>query len=279
MTDVEGQIDSRIREWQSENMIRSRQNLGDFNKYVVYRAIGDLKDPRLGAIIDYHKRYISRTTEAMKAGKLGELKILSQVLANVDRPASKRTIQRALSQLGKDGLIQRDKYGAYTVQKVQKKPVEMLGFNAHFFGRACLDLMLQDCLLGSKDFKRKLPDITQRFGILLTYLFIEALRPVPQSAALSTDERLKATELWIQAAIQETVWLFYFYNIIPEEEKRMLGSKKSGLSLDVSHVTHQQLVDAFAVRWPEYFEKLDHLRRHHMSGYTKEGLVSRGIKE
>jgi hypothetical protein len=118
------------------------------------------------------------------------------------------------------------------------------------------------------------------FGILLTYLFIEALRPTPQSNGLSDGERSKTSELWIQAAIDQAVWLFYFYNIIPEEEKRMLRPRASilGLPLEISHSTHQQLIDAFAENWPEHFKTLDHLRRDHMPGFTKEGLVGRGIK-
>ena len=165
----------------------------DHLQNIIYALI-ELKNARTGKITKFvNDKVKSEVGQGFESSRKIELK---------DRQMDRKTVQKWLTRLEKDGMVSKTEYFVYTLTKAGQS----IKIFAEPYGNTLFDELAKIPLKGSKD--EKLLECIKRLGLYIVYIFIQNSSPTVANPLYSAIEENDVD--WINEAINLKLMFEWF---------------------------------------------------------------------
>jgi hypothetical protein len=186
---------------QIDALLKHKNDQAKENRDAIFNAIRELGEASINEIVDYLHPKVKEANAKLKE----DIYVMyhhsqKERKKNSNRKIHKRTVQRWVRQLIREGLVE-DKNKRYSISEKGQD----IKYWADNFGGVLLSRLMRHHFPTVYTFKLNLQKLIQIFGTYIVYAFVEAARPIEDSknannssTSMSLVERDKLAESWVR---------------------------------------------------------------------------------
>lgn len=184
---------------------------------------------------------------------------------------SEQTIRYWCSELTKEGILERDReHNAYSISD---KAAEEIRYFAGIFGTEALHHLTANFPI-STTAEKSISEFVSRFGALVVYAFIEAMRPFEDATSMTVDAKDKTILSWVRNAIPIEEMFNQFLAVFVSDIKKKQQDDGSESLYEFDREKVNELSQALEKAYPDLYESLQKARTYSLDRPKKQSTTT-----